>query len=95
VDWAHQLDALIEGHLQRPVWLLVQGASLPVALELHALRPGRIRGMVLAGPPSWQVMTQPENQALGDLLWRGFFRTPRGTLFYRYARSERFLRSFS
>ena len=95
VNWAHQLDALIEGHLQRPVWLLVQGASLPVALELHALRPGRIRGMVLAGPPSWQVMTQQENQALGAFLWKGFFSTPLGMLFYRYARSERFLRSFS
>lgn len=95
VDWAHQLDALIEGHLRRPVWLLVQGASVPIALELHALRPQKIRGMVLAGPPSWQVMTQQENPALGNLLWNGFFRTPLGTLFYRYARSERFLRSFS
>jgi len=95
VDWAHQLDALIEAHLHRPVWLLVQGASLPVALELQALRPERIRGMVLAGPPSWRVMTQPANQGLCEFLWKGFFLTPLGTLFYRYARSERFLRSFS
>jgi pimeloyl-ACP methyl ester carboxylesterase len=95
LDWAHPLEALIEGHLRRPVWLLVQGASLPIALELHALAPQRIRGMVLAGPPSWQVMTQQENPLLGNLLWKGFFRTPLGTLFYRYARSEGFLRSFS
>jgi len=95
LDWAHPLDALIQEHLQRPVWLLVQGASLPIALELHALRPERIRGLVLAGPPSWRVMTQQGNQAVADLLWKGFFFTPLGSLFYRYARSEGFLRSFS
>jgi pimeloyl-ACP methyl ester carboxylesterase len=94
-DWASQLAGLIDHHLPRPVVLLVQGASLPVALELHALRPERIRGMVLAGPPSWQLMTQDTDPALGRLLWRGFFATPMGTLFYRYARREAFLRSFS
>ncbi len=94
-DWAGQLDALIRRHLQRPVWLLVQGASLPVALELHSLNPERILGMVLAGPPSWRVMTDAADQDRCQLLWNGFFDTPLGTLFYRYARRESFLRSFS
>lgn len=94
-DWARPLAQLIEQRLRRPVWLLVQGASLPVALELQAMRPDAIRGLVLCGPPSWKVMTAPADERLSAALWNGFFHTPLGTLFYRYARSERFLRSFS
>ncbi|CAK6696234.1 alpha/beta hydrolase [Synechococcus sp. CCY9201] len=93
--WADQIAVLLDQRVRRPVWLLVQGASLPVALDLQALRPQAIRGMVLFGPPSWKVMTGPADERLANALWRGFFHTPLGGLFYRYARTERFLRSFS
>jgi pimeloyl-ACP methyl ester carboxylesterase len=94
-DWAQPLARLLDQGGGRPVWLLAQGASLPVALELQALRPEAVRGLVLFGPPSWKVMTAQADERLSAALWRGFFHTPLGNLFYRYARTERFLHSFS
>jgi pimeloyl-ACP methyl ester carboxylesterase len=94
-DWAAQLAELVRERIRRPVLLLVQGASLPIALELQARLPQEVRGMVLAGPPSWRVMTDPARPWLSRALWHGFFATPAGNLFYRYARTRRFLRSFS
>lgn len=94
-DWAEQIAHLWRQRINRPVVLLVQGASLPIALELSARLPEAVSGMVLAGPPSWRLISEPGNPQLADGLWRWFFSTGAGALFYRYARSPGFLRSFS
>ena len=94
-DWGEQVAALVTDQLKRPVLLLVQGASAPIAFEVHRRIPDMIRGMVLMGPPSWRLISEAGNPAQGERLWQWFFATPAGALFYRYARTERFLRSFS
>ncbi|MEB3321439.1 MAG: alpha/beta hydrolase [Synechococcaceae cyanobacterium] len=94
-DWADQLAGLWRERLQRPVLLIVQGASFPIAIELHDRLPEAIAGMVLAGPPARRLITAPGSPGRSDALWRWFFDTPAGNLFYRYARTSRFLRNFS
>ncbi|MEB3323028.1 MAG: alpha/beta hydrolase [Synechococcaceae cyanobacterium] len=94
-DWAAQLASLLEEQVRRPVLLVVQGASFPIAIELHQRLPEAIRAMVLAGPPAWHLITDPADPRRSERLWRWFFDTPAGALFYRYARTRRFLRSFS
>ena len=104
-DWAEQLYYLLHTVIQTPVVVVVQGALLPVVLELVALEKqsqpssslinsSLIRGLILAGPPSGPVITKT------PLLWRqklawNIFNSPFGAAFYRYARREKFLRSFS
>lgn len=94
-DWADQLASLWRERLTRPVVLMVQGASFPIAIELNQRIPDGITGMVLAGPPARRLITAPGAPGRSDALWRWFFDTPAGTLFYRYARTPRFLRGFS
>ena len=94
-DWADQLAALWRERLQRPVVLMVQGASFPIAIELHQRIPQGIVGMVLAGPPARRLITAAGTPGRSDALWRWFFDTPAGNLFYRYARTPRFLHNFS
>ncbi|TAF56303.1 MAG: alpha/beta hydrolase [Oscillatoriales cyanobacterium] len=94
-DWASQIGYFIETHTDQPVILLVQGASFPIAIELAKAHPDRIAAIVLSGPPSWGVMTQPANPTQQNLSWTLFFNTLLGDWFYRYARTERFLTSFS
>ncbi len=98
-DWADQLAYFIEQVVQEPVVLVVQGALLPVAVRLMA-RPaaaqvkGLVKGLVLSGPPAWRLMTTPTARWKQALSWR-LFDSLLGNLFYRYARREAFLRSFS
>ena len=94
-DWAAQLAYFIEQVAQEPVVLVVQGALLPVAVRLMA-KPAaaHVKGMVLSGPPDWRLMTTPTPAWRQTLLWR-LFTSPIGNAFYRYARRESFLRSFS
>ncbi|MEM9245051.1 MAG: alpha/beta fold hydrolase [Cyanobacteria bacterium P01_F01_bin.153] len=99
-DWASQLWQLIETEIQRPVVLVVQGALLPVGLELWAIADAQGKGdaihsMVLSGPPAWRVMTTVPPTWQKRLLWHGFFHSSIGNLFFRYARTEKFLRKFS
>ena len=99
-EWAAQLWELIETKIQRPVILVVQGALLPVGLELWTIaetknQRDRIQGMVLSGPPAWRVMTTVVGDRQKTLLWNGFFHSFLGNLFFRYARTEKFLRNFS
>lgn len=94
-DWAQQLAYFVEQVVEESVVLVVQGALLPVAVRLMALPAGeKVRGMVLSGPPAWRLMTTPSDQWKQTLGWQ-FFSSPLGSLFYRYARRESFLRSFS
>ncbi|QEY33340.1 alpha/beta hydrolase [Synechococcus sp. RSCCF101] len=94
-QWAEPLALHLRGDLQRPSLLLVQGASLPIALELQRLEPELVSGLVLFGPPAWRVMSQPMPERLARLLWNGWFSGPLGALFYRWARRRAFLSSFS
>ncbi len=94
-DWARQLAYFIEQVTQESVVLVVQGALLPVAIELMSLSVAeRVKGMVLSGPPAWPLMTTPTAQWKVKLAW-SLFNSPLGSAFYRYARREKFLKSFS
>lgn len=95
-NWAEQLAYFIEQVAKEPVVLVVQGALLPVAVELINMPAvkGKIKGMVLSGPPAWRLMTTPTESWKQKLAW-SFFSSPLGKAFYRYARREKFLDSFS
>lgn len=95
-DWAEQVAYFIEAIATQPVVLVVQGALLPVAVELMTmpLAAKKVAGLVLSGPPAWRLMTTPTEPWKQSLAWK-FFTSPLGNLFYRYARREKFLRSFS
>lgn len=93
-DWAQQLAHLLDGVIQQPVIVVVQGALLPVALELAQLRPEQMAGLVLSGPPAWSVMTDVVPPLQQNILW-ALLRSPLGRWFYRYARRRAFLRRFS
>jgi pimeloyl-ACP methyl ester carboxylesterase len=95
-DWAAQIQYFLETVIQRPAIVVVQGASLPIALSLaqRQTEPGLIRGLVLAGPPAWELITQDTPTWQHKLLWN-LFDSPLGNGFYRYARRRAFLQSFS
>ncbi|MCC5897080.1 MAG: alpha/beta hydrolase [Phormidium sp. BM_Day4_Bin.17] len=94
-DWANQLHHFLDTVIQQPVIVVVQGALFPVALRLAEQAPNHVAGLVLSGPPAWGVMTRAAKPRQNQLLWNLFFDTPLGWGFYRYARREAFLRSFS
>ena len=95
-DWAAQLQHFIETVVRQPVMLVVQGALFSVAIYLvQRMASKRIQGLVLAGPPGWDLMSQAAQPRQRRLLWNCFFNTPLGDGFYRYARREQFLASFS
>jgi pimeloyl-ACP methyl ester carboxylesterase len=95
-DWALQLQHFLVTVIQKPVTLVVQGALLPVALELARLQtePNLIRQLVLASPPAMAVMTEATGGRQQKLTWN-LLDSPFGTAFYFYARREQFLSSFS
>ncbi|NEQ53784.1 MAG: alpha/beta hydrolase [Leptolyngbya sp. SIO3F4] len=95
-DWAEQLHGLITDVIQQPVLIIVQGALLPVALELmaDATMTQHIVGAVLSGPPAWRLITEPTPSWRQQLNW-SLFASPFGWGFYQYARTQRFLKSFS
>ena len=94
-DWAEQIAHFIETVVSDRVVLVVQGALLPVAVQVMSTRAAqRVAGMVLSGPPDWRLMTTPIARWKQAIAWR-LFDSPLGNLFYRYARREQFLRSFS
>jgi pimeloyl-ACP methyl ester carboxylesterase len=91
---AEQLQYFIENIVKKPVILVVQGALLPVAIALTEKAPGLIAGMVLSGPPTFALMSRNILKWQQKLAW-AIFSSPFGNLFYRYARTEKFLRNFS
>ena len=94
-DFAAPLKALIETVIKKPVVVISQGASFPIALALFNLKPSpEIAGFILAGPPAWSIITQEKTEREQRLLWN-LFNSPLGGLFYRYARRRNFLASFS
>jgi len=94
-DWAEQLADFIQSTVQQPVILLVQGGGFPVAIELTKAYPDLVKALVLSGPPSWKVMTQAGQPEQQKRRWDLFFNTILGEWFYRYARTEFFLKRFS
>ncbi|AFY99801.1 alpha/beta fold hydrolase [Calothrix sp. PCC 6303] len=94
IDWAEQLQSFIETVIQKPVILVVQGALLPAAIELAEKDPNLVAGFVLAGPPTWSLITTARAKWQQNLTWT-ILSSPLGNLFYRYARTENFLGNFS
>ncbi|MFS0513541.1 alpha/beta fold hydrolase [Nostoc sp. UIC 10607] len=93
-DWAEQLQYFLQTVVQKPVIVVVQGALLPVAIELVQKESNLIAGLVLSGPPAWGLMTNKSSEWQQKLLWN-LLDSPFGSAFYRYARTPKFLRSFS
>ena len=95
-DWAQQLQHFLQTVVNQPVILVVQGALLPVALELVQLQTqsNLVRGLVLAGPPAWAVITKTSPTWRQRVAWN-LLDSPLGNAFYRYARRQQFLSSFS
>lgn len=98
-DWAEQLAYFIEQVATGPVILVVQGALLPVAVKLMSVPVAekaaeKVKGLVLSGPPAWPLMTTQTAPWKVKLAW-SLFDSPLGSAFYRYARREQFLKSFS
>jgi pimeloyl-ACP methyl ester carboxylesterase len=91
---AQQLQFFIQNIIQKPVILVVQGALFPVAVDLYHKIPDLIAGMVLSGPPTWSLISKDRPKWRQNLAW-SIFSSPFGNLFYRYARTEKFLRNFS
>ena len=98
-DWAAQLKYLLEKVIQQPVILVVQGALLPVAIDLihSSFSWPAIKGLVCSGPPAWQVITQGGKAGKQKVIWNLLFDSPvgLGQAFYLYARRRQFLKSFS
>ncbi|MEH1896777.1 MAG: alpha/beta hydrolase [Nostoc sp.] len=100
-DWAEQLQHFLQTVVQKPVILVVQGALLPVALALPAAgialiqkQSNLIAKLVLSGPTPWALMTKKPPEWQQKFLWN-VLDSPFGSAFYRYARTPKFLRSFS
>ncbi len=95
-DWAAQLQHFLQTVIQKPVTLVVQGALLPVPLELVQLlpQPNLIQKLVLASPPAMALMTQATGLRKQKLTWN-LLDSPLGAAFYLYARRPQFLSSFS
>ncbi len=98
LDWAKQLQYFIKTVIKKPVVIVVQGASFPIAIKLtQLLEPHWIEGLVLSAPPAWRTMRNAAKPRQQKLLWNLLFNSPvgLGNLFYRYARRRQFLESFS
>ncbi|MBH8575584.1 alpha/beta hydrolase [Nostocaceae cyanobacterium CENA369] len=93
-DWANQLHYFLQTVIKKPAIAVVQGALLPVALELVQKEANLITGLILAGPPAWAVITKKAPKLQQKFLWN-LLDSPFGNAFYRYARTPNFLRSFS
>ncbi|AKG20011.1 alpha/beta fold hydrolase [Calothrix sp. 336/3] len=93
-DWAAQLQYFVENIIQKPVIIIVQGALLPIALELSTQKPHLVAGLILAGPPAIPLISQKAPIWQQKLIWN-LLDSGLGKLFYRYARREKFLADFS
>ncbi|MEH2276671.1 MAG: alpha/beta hydrolase [Nostoc sp.] len=93
-DWAEQLQYFLQTVVQKPVIVVVQGALLPVAIALVQKESNLIARLVLSGPPTWALITNKSPEWQQKLLWN-LLDSPFGSAFYRYARTPKFLHSFS
>ncbi|MEH2010794.1 alpha/beta fold hydrolase [Nostoc sp.] len=93
-DWAEQLQYFLQTVVQKPVVVVVQGALLPVAIALVQKESNLIARLVLSGPPTWALITNKSPEWQQKVLWN-LLDSPLGSAFYRYARTRKFLHSFS
>ena len=93
-DWAEQLQYFLQTVVQKPVIVVVQGALLPVAIALVQKESNLIARLVLSGPPTWALITNKSPEWQQKVLWN-LLDSPLGSAFYRYARTRKFLHSFS
>ncbi|MEH2297750.1 MAG: alpha/beta hydrolase [Nostoc sp.] len=93
-DWAEQLQYFLQTVVQKPVIVVVQGALLPVAIALVQKESNLIARLVLSGPPTWALITNKSPEWQQKVLWN-LSDSPLGSAFYRYARTRKFLHSFS
>jgi pimeloyl-ACP methyl ester carboxylesterase len=96
-DWANQLNYFINNVVKKPVILVVQGASFPIAIYMSGgdVKSDLIKGLILSGPPAWNIMTVGGNLRISEIVWNLFFDSFIGSLFYQYARRRDFIKSFS
>lgn len=96
-DWAEQLEYFVKNTVKKPVVLIIQGASFPIGIYLveKMSNSNLIKGLVLSGPPSWNVIINKGKTWQQKLLWNILFDSPIGSLFYLYARRRKFIKSFS
>ncbi|WP_069791585.1 alpha/beta fold hydrolase [Cyanobacterium sp. IPPAS B-1200] len=96
-DWANQLNIFLENVVKKPCILVVQGASFPISVYMAAgdLKCDLIKGLILSGPPAWNIMTNGGNSKISDIVWNLFFDSFVGSLFYKYAQRRKFIESFS
>lgn len=96
-DWANQLNHFIINVVKKPVILVVQGASFPIAIYMAVgeMKCDLIKGLVLSGPPAWNIMINGGNLRVSEIIWNLFFDSFIGSLFYQYARRREFIKSFS
>lgn len=93
-DWAEQLQYFLQTVVQKPAIVVVQGALLPVAIALVQKKSNLIARLVLSGPPTWALMTNRSPEWRQKFVWN-LLDSPFGSAFYRYARTPKFLHSFS
>jgi pimeloyl-ACP methyl ester carboxylesterase len=93
-DWAKQLQSFLQTVIKTPVILVVQGALLPIAIELVTLEPDLICALVSSGPPAIPLISRETSHLQHRIAWN-LFDSPLGQGFYRYARRSQFLRRFS
>ena len=96
-DWATQLNHFIDTVVKKPVILISQGASFPIAIYMSSgdLKCELIKGMILSGPPAWNIMVNGGNIRISEIIWNVFFDTIFGSFFYKYAQRKEFIQSFS
>jgi pimeloyl-ACP methyl ester carboxylesterase len=100
--WAKQLKYFIENIVQnnaenstkKSVILVVQGALFTVAMELVEIAPDLVEKIIISAPPPYNLISEERVEWRTKLAWT-IFSSPFGNLFYRYARTEKFLRNFS
>jgi pimeloyl-ACP methyl ester carboxylesterase len=92
--WGEQLHYFVKTVVQRPVIVVAQGALFLVGLEIIQQESNLVRGFVIASPPPWSLISKSTPEWQHKFAWN-IFSSPLGNLFYRYARTERFLRNFS
>lgn len=96
-DWARQLNYFIKNVVKKPVILVVQGASFPVAIYMSAgeMKSDLVKSLILSGPPAWNIMVNGGNLRISEIIWNLFFDSILGFFFYKYARRREFIKSFS
>ncbi|MEH2253221.1 alpha/beta fold hydrolase [Nostoc sp.] len=93
-NWAEQLQYFLQTVVQKPVIVVVQGGLLPVAIALVQKESNLIARLVLSGPPAWALIIKKSPKWQQKVLWN-LLDSPFGSAFYRYARTPKFLHSFS